>query len=200
MFDIIGKRKVESNKIKNNFMSKSNLLILIAIGVIVLTTGLIIWQMVEKNLAKQKELEEHFGPAPTSEYNLTVVVKPYQYGKKKECRGVWRPGLTALEATKECDQVANLGLRLVYDAEVHKAYLVDEMLGLKHTEENNRYWLYYVNNVFVTDKATSLLGDQERVYEGKKSEPMPERFYLKPGDRVEWRFEEWITLEETKQK
>lgn len=176
---------------------KSVVLVLSLAGLAVLVTFLIIWQIISE-AEKKKALRTHFqseeGP---SEYNLTVVIKPYGYGKKKECKGVWREGITALDATKECDKVANLGLKLVYDPEVHKAYLVDEMLGLRHTKENNRYWLYYVNNVFITNKATALLEDPARMYQGKKSEPMPERFYLKPGDRVEWRFEEWVTLEET---
>lgn len=181
-------------------MKKTIVLILTIAIVIILATGLIIWQMVERQMAKKKELEEHFGPGVTPEYNLTVVIKPYQYGKKKECKGVWREGITALDATKECDQTANLGMKLTYDSEVHKAYLIDEMLGLRHDEENNRYWLYYVNNVFITNKQIAVLEDPARMYQGKKSEPMMERFYLKPGDRVEWRFEEWVTLEEAQAK
>jgi len=183
-------------------MKKITVLILMIAFAIILATGLIIWQMVEKQAAKKKELEEYYfgaGKIP-EEYNITVVIKPYQYGKKRVCKGVWREGMTALDATKECDKVANLGLKLRYDPEVHKGYLVDEMLGLRHTPENNRYWLYYVNNVFVTTKATALLEDPARVYQGKKSEPMPERFYLKPGDIVEWRFEEWGALKELKEE
>jgi hypothetical protein len=172
----------------------------ILIIVMVLATGLIIWQMVERQAAKKKELEEHFGSTATPEYNLTVVIKPYQYGKKKECKGVWREGITALDATLECDKTANLGMKLRYDPEIHKAQLVDEIMGLRHTNENNRYWLYYVNNKFITDKAVDMLNDPARMYQGKKSEPMPERFYLKPGDQVEWRFEEWVTLKETEKK
>lgn len=179
---------------------RSIILVLGLAGLVVLASGLIIWQMVSERERRIQALKEHWEAEATPEYNLTVVIKPYQYGKKKECKGVWREGITALDATKECDQAANLGLKLRYDPKIHKAYLIDEMLGLRHTEENNRYWLYYVNNVFITTKQVAMLEDPGRMYQGKKSEPMPERFYLKPGDRVEWRFEEWVTLEEEKSK
>ncbi len=176
-------------------LEKSVLFVWILIGVIVVGTifGSLHFISVAK---KKKELKAHFEKQTPPEYNITVIIKPYQYGKKRVCKGVWKPCLTALDATKECDKVANLGLKLRYDPEIHKAYLVDEIIGLRHTEENNRWWLYYVNNVFITTKAVDMLNDPERTCEGKNSEPMPERFYLKPGDIVEWRFEEWGIVEE----
>lgn len=173
-------------------MKKEVVVIFVLIGLIILGTGIFSWQILEKAYKKVAGTKIEY---PQPEYTITVVIKPYQFGKRRECKGVWRPGLTVLEATKECDKVANLGLKLRYDPEIHKGYLVDEILGLRHTEENNRWWLYYVNNIFVTDKAKVLLDDPERVFEGKKPEPMPERFFLKPGDRVEWRFEEWGHVE-----
>jgi hypothetical protein len=182
-------------------LEKSVILVWVLIGVILAGTVFGSWYFI--SLAKKKKelkarLEEEAKAQP--EYNITVVIKPYQYGKKRVCKGVWRPCLTALDATKECDKAANLGLKLRYDPKIHKAYLVDEIMGLRHTDQINRYWLYYVNNVFVTTKAVDLLNDPARTCEGKKSEPMPERFYLKPGDIVEWRFEEWVTLKEELQQ
>lgn len=129
------------------------------------------------------------------ERNITVVIKPYEFGKKKKCEGTWREGMTIIDALKECDKVANLGLKLAFAPKRHKSFFVDEIMGLRYTKETNRLWLFYVNNVFipaVDAKAQNLLNDPERVFEGKNSQPFPELFYLKPNDIVEWRFESWM--------
>lgn len=155
-----------------------NLLILVVIFALAAGTGIAFWKIDD---LKEFRKESVSMPSANKDYNLTVVIKPYNYGAKRECKGVWREGITAMDAIKECDKAANLGLKLIHDAEIHKADLVDEMLGIKNGQDN-RFWLYYVNNKFITNKVTP--------------EPMPEKFVLKPNDRVEWRFEEWVTAAE----
>lgn len=165
---------------------KKNLGLILAL-VIIATLAVIGYQRVSQ---KSVTTEESAWKEEVGDYNLTVVFKPYQYGQKKECKGIWREGMTAYDAALECGKAANLNIKTIYDPEVHKASLIDEIMGIKNGEHNS-YWLYYVNGKFITDKQTALL-------EERKSEPMPERFYLRPDDLVEWRFEEWVTLEEQK--
>lgn len=136
-----------------------------------------------------------FEKAKGIERKITVIIKPYEFGKKKKCEGVWEEGMTVIDALKECDKVANLGLKLAFAPKRHKSFFVDEIMGLRYTKETNRLWLYYVNGVFipaVDPKAQSLLNDPKRTFKGKNSEPFPQLFYLKPNDIVEWRFETWM--------
>lgn len=171
-------------------MQKKNYLILVLIAVVIVG-GVIVYQQIYGGKASNGT-DEAAWKESNDKYDLTVVIKPYQFGEKKECRGVWREGITVYDATIECGKAANLNIKTIYDPEVHKANLIDEIIGIKNGS-NNRFWLYYVNGKFITTKAVDLLKE-------RNSEPMPEKFYLQPGDRIEWRFEEWVTLAESKAK
>jgi len=169
---------------------KKNLVLILAL-IIIAVLAVMGYQRVSQKSAtttEEETEEESAWKEEAGDYNIAVVFKPYQYGQKKECKGIWHEGMTAYEATLECGKAANLNIKTIYDPKIHKANLIDEVMGIKNGEHNS-YWLYYVNGKFITNKQTALL-------EERKSEPMPEKFYLRPDDRVEWRFEEWVTLEE----
>ena len=164
---------------------KKSFIFILGLGVLVLIGSLILSSQMAKTAQKIKSEKESL-KSQIENYNITVRVKPYQFGKMRECKGMWKPGLTVLDVLKECDKVANLGLKTCYEPIFHKSELVDQMLGLRYYPKMNRAWIYFVNNEFPPTE--QMYNDPERVFEGKKPGVFPNQFYLKPGDVVEWRY------------
>jgi len=146
-------------------MKKINILLVIGIGLIILVSGLVIFSDRIDQLFFQKETGTPQENIEESIKQEVVLIIDNGEGEPETFKVEFKEGMTAFDLLKEKTEELNIVLK----TKTYDIGIFIEVIGDKENGEEEKYWMYYVN-------------DEMPMVSADKNE-------IKAGDKVEFKFE-----------
>lgn len=142
-------------------MKKINIFIVIGIGIIIVIGGWLIFS----GKIEQPILQEEIGiPQDTILQEVVLIIDDGE-GSPQSLGAEFQEGLTAFDLLKEKTEELNIVLK----TKTYDIGIFIEAIGDKENGQDDKYWMYYVNN------------EMPMVAADKKE--------IKAGDKIEFKFE-----------
>ncbi|MDD5032215.1 MAG: DUF4430 domain-containing protein [Patescibacteria group bacterium] len=116
------------------------------------------------NLSSPEEISSSTKKEVNEAEKVFLVINFGEGGKKEKTETEFKDGMTVFELLREETGQANIFLQ----TEMYNFGIFIEMIGDKKNGQDGKYWTYYVNGNFAPVAA--------------------DKFKLKAGDRIEWKF------------
>jgi len=142
-------------------MKKINIFILIGIGVIIIVSG---WIFFSNKIGQPIFQAEVKIPQENIKKGIVLVIDDGEV-TPKTFKSEFKEGVTAFDLLKKKTEELNMVLK----TKTYDTGILIETIGNKENGQDGKYWMYYVN------------GEMPMIAAGRQE--------LKPGDKVEFKFE-----------